>query len=166
MPISAAGNLKRAPRDAGFSLVEAMVTLVIIGLMASTVMLLAPSPDRETRALAEHFASRIAVASEEAIVVNRPMALVMTREGYGFARLDERGWMRVVDGSALAFRAWPDGVEYRVAEAADTETETERVVRFDAMGQATPARIVLTRAGSEWEITVNSEGRAHVSPRE
>ena len=61
MPISATGN--RARGDSGFSLIEAMTALLIVGLMAGAVLLLAPGPDAETKAFADRFAARVAMAT-------------------------------------------------------------------------------------------------------
>jgi type II secretion system protein H len=149
-------------RDSGVSLVEAMATLLIIGLMVSAVMLMAPPQDSETRAFAERLAARLALASEESILTNRPVALLVTAEGYGFARLEESGWRRIESGAGLTFRAWPDGVAYSI-DARDAQGGDDRVVRFDALGGATPARIVLSRGGVRWSVAVDGQGQSHVA---
>jgi general secretion pathway protein H len=160
MPISAVGNR----RDAGFTLVEALTTLMVIGLVAGAVMLAIPGPDRETRAFAERFAARLALAGEESVIVNRPVALVMNAQGYGFAKLDETGWEDMSAGSPLSFRPWPRNLEARVEAAEDREGE--QAVRFDPIGSATPARIVLAAPGSAWRVDVDGQGRAHVARAE
>jgi type II secretion system protein H len=161
MPTSAIGSDRRSS-DAGVSLVEAMATLFIIGLMVSAVVLMAPPQDRETRALAERLAAHLTRASEESIIANRPVALVVTSEGYGFARLEENGWRPIETGSPLTFRAWPEGVAYSI-EAHEAEHDTDRVVRFDPLGGATPARIVLARGGVRWSVAVDGQGESHVA---
>jgi general secretion pathway protein H len=157
MPISAIGNRG----DAGFTLVEALTTLVVIALIAGAVMLVLPGPERETRAFAERFASRLALASEESIIVNRPVALVMSNEGYGFARLEETGWRDMAAGSPLAFRPWPANLEARI-EAAEA-SENGQAVRFDPLGAATPARITIASPGAAWRIDIDGQGRPHVA---
>ncbi|MGE0597324.1 MAG: GspH/FimT family pseudopilin [Hyphomonadaceae bacterium] len=165
--MSAIGN-KRAHAEAGFSLVEAMATLFVVGLMASAVFLLAPGRDDETRLFAERFASRLAMASEESVIANKPVALVLSRDGYGFTRLDERGWTPIVQ-SALSFRAWPDHIGYelsgaesdaRIDEGADT---ARPAVRFDATGASTPASISLSSGGAIWIVRVDGQGQVHVA---
>lgn len=161
MPISATGS-ERFRDDAGITLVEALVTLAIIALMAGAVVMLAPSPARQTRAFAEQFAARLAMASEESIMANKPVALVLDAQGHGFARLEEGGWRPLPQNTPLAFRAWPQDVSYRVQDAEAADAESGRVVRFDALGAATPARIVLSRAGVRYEIAVDGQGRTRV----
>jgi general secretion pathway protein H len=167
MPTSAIGN-RFAARDAGVSLVETLSALAIIALVASVVLLAAPGPDRTTRDAAERLAARLAAASEESIVRNRPVALVVTNEGYGFARLEENGWVQIEAASPLTFRAWPEGVTYRVDSASTDSVQREagRVVRFDAMGGATPTRIVLSGAGARFRVEIDGQGAVHVAEQE
>lgn len=160
MPILAIGS----KRDDAFSLVEAMVTLVIIGLLVSGVMLAAPGPDRQMRGFAEEFAARVSVASEESIVTNRPHVLVLSRDGFGYMRQEASGLRRLEGRSALGFRAWPEEVSYRIETPAPTDDG--RVARFDALGGATPAEIVLSRGASHWRVSIDGGGFAHVARAE
>lgn len=164
MRTSVTGN-KRLPRDAGFSLVEAMTAMMIVGLMAGAVLLLAPGADNKTRTEAERMAARIAAASEESILVNRPMSLVATHEGYGFERLEPAGWASAAPNSPLGFRVWPDDLQIRV-EQSSADADDPRIVRFDTLGGATPAAIVLDGGGARWRVIVDGQGGAHVARAE
>lgn len=164
MPISATGS-KRFANDAGVTLVEAMVALMIVGLMAGAVVLMAPGPGRETREEADRLAARIVMAGEESIVLNRTMALVATEEGYGFERLESDGWVEAEHGTALGFRAWPSGLDVRIEET-EAQGEDPRVVRFDALGETTPARIVISGAGVRWRVSIDGQGEVNVAPAE
>lgn len=161
MPISAIGN-NRLPRDAGVTLVEALTALMIVAMMAGAVILLAPGPDRKTRDEAERLAARIVMASEESIVVNRTLALVVTHEGYGFERLEENGWAPAEPRSPLGFRAWPGELDVRVDQRLGDEDDP-RIARFDAMGVATPASLVLSGAGARWRVVIDGEGEVDVA---
>jgi general secretion pathway protein H len=152
----------RRRREAGFSLVEALVTVFIIGLMAGAVVLLMPGPDQKTREFAEHFAARVTLASEESILSNHAHALVVNGDGYGFERLEESGWRLISHGSPLAFRPWPEDISYRV-EQSEFADESERVARFDVFGAASPARIIVDGAGARLSVEIDGQGRAHVS---
>ena len=105
MPTLAIGN-KRAPRDAGFSLVEAMTALLVVGLLVGAAVLAAPGADHKTRQEAERLAARIAAASDESVLTNRPVALVVTQNGYalraGGRRLDRGRPWRAAGLSRLA----------------------------------------------------------------
>lgn len=163
MPISATGNSARLKSDAGVTLVEALATLMIIALVAGMVMLMAPPQERETREAAEQLARRLSLASEESIITNKPVGFMVTPRGYGFARLDETGWHPIETGSPLMFRAWPQGVNYSVTHERAVMDEEEPVVRFDALGGATPATITLRRGGVRWSVAVDGQGESHVA---
>lgn len=168
MPISAIGN-RRCVADAGFSLVEAMTALFVVGLIAGAAFLMAPNEDAKVRRFAEAFASRLSMASEESIIGNRPVALLLSRDGYGFARLDERGWTALTQ-SALSFRTWPDHIEHRFEAGesdarADVGAEDARpAIRFDSSGGATPGAVALRSGGAAWIVRVDGQGQVHVVP--
>jgi len=162
MPTSATGN-RRSPQ-AGFTLVEAMTALMVVAFTAGVVFLMAPSPDREARAQAERFAQRLTLAADESVLRNQTIALVVNDDGYGFERLEQNGWAPVEAGSPLRFRAWPQGLSYRVEEP--EATKAGRVARFDAMGAASPARILLSGGGARWRIEIDGQGQTHVARSE
>lgn len=161
MPTSATGNNRRA-NDAGVSLVEAMVALLIVSLVVGVVMLLAPGPERKTREAADQLAARMLLASEESIVANRAMSLVLTGEGYGFERLEDNGWFAVEQATPLGFRAWPGEIDVSVVEGPDDA----RVVRFDPLGGATRVAIVMSGAGARWRVSLNEAGEVDVARAE
>ena len=153
--------MRRARRDAGFTLVEALVTLFILALMAGAVVMLTPGEAQKTRQFVAEFADRMALASEESIVINRSHALILTPDGYGYQRLENTGWQAMERGSPLSFRPWPSYVSYRL-EGAAVDEDSGRVARFDSMGGSTPTRIEIDGPGSRWMVALGGQGRAHV----
>ncbi len=163
-PTLATGS-SRFRSDAGVSLVEAMVALMIVGLMAGAVVLLAPGPARESQTEAERLAARIVLAGEESIIANRPLSLVVTQEGYGFERLEPNGWFPAEHGSPLGFHAWPNDLDV-VVEKPDGTGDDTRIARFDAIGGATPAAIVLSGSGTRWRVAIDGQGEVNVARTE
>lgn len=160
MQTLATGNKTFAP-DAGVTLVEVMTALLIISLMAGAVLLMAPGPDRKTRQEAERLGARAAMASEESIIVNRTLALVVTNEGYGFERLEETGWTPARVGTPLGFRSWPTALDARI-EGTSAERGDARIARFDPQGGATPASVVLSGSGARWRVSIDGQGAVDV----
>ena len=72
--------------ERGFTLVELMVVLVIIGLATAAVMLAIPDQGGSLQAEAERFAARAKAARDSAIVESRPAALIVGPAGYDVAR--------------------------------------------------------------------------------
>lgn len=161
-PMSATGTSPR--RDAGFTLVEAMTALMIVGLMAGAVVLMAPGRDDVAREAADQLAARLMQASDESVLADKPIALVISNEGYGFMRLEENGWLRLQETGALSYRAWPRDAEGRVESSAFAQDEEDgRVAVFDPLGGATPARIVVTANGAAWRVAVDGVGDVDVA---
>ncbi len=161
MPTSATGN-RRLRGDAGVTLIESMMALMVVSLMAGAVMLATSGRDHVARVEAERLAARMTLAGEEGVIANRTIALVVTSEGYGFERFEDGRWLAADLGSPLAFRAWPEGVVAQVEEA-ELDGEGGRVASFDALGAATPVAVVLSKNGVQWRAAVSPEGRVDVT---
>lgn len=165
MPMSATGRSDRARGDdAGYTLIEALATLAIVGLMASAVVLTAPGPDARVRDHAEALAARLAYAGEESITTNRAVAFVADDNGYAFAHLHQDGWRRIEGRSVLAFRAWPEATTFTI-EGVTREVilDTEAYgVYFSPVGEATPAQITLTGGGARYVVDVDAQGATRV----
>jgi general secretion pathway protein H len=162
MPTSPPGN--RPPANAGFTLVEALIAIGVIALMASLVLFAMPGPERQARQMAERFAAFVARGGEESVMTNRPLALRITAEGYGFEARAPSGWAPTPPGDPLAFRRWPQGVQATVAEGLGPGQTEGHALVFDVLGAASPAEVRLASAGQIWRVRVNSNGQVDVAP--
>jgi general secretion pathway protein H len=155
MRTSATGTAERsAAADRGFTLVELMVVLVIVGLTAAAVVLAMPDPRGALRGEALRFAARADAARERAMMDNRPVALVLKDGGYAFEWRKEGEW-RPVGERPFIEQAWSEGTR------AAMEGGESRIV-FDSTGFAEPARIRLVRGKEEAQVEVTDGGRVHV----
>ncbi len=144
--------------SAGFSLVETLATLTVVALAAGGVLLFAPRDDDSARAAAERLAAQLAAASDESVMRNRAVALVLSPEGYAFRKLEAFGWLPTDDTVRLRPRVWPEGV----TAFADAESVEGRTVVFDPTGGSSPARIVLAARDRRWTVSVDEAGGVHV----
>lgn len=140
----------RAPSKEGFTLVELLMVVAIIGLAAGAVVLSVPDPRPSVAQDAERFAARLDRAREEAILSNRPVVVEATPAGYGFSVFDGARWSTLSDGP-FGPETWTVGTT--VASAAGPV----RVV-FDPTGVADPAALTLTRDGHSRTVTVDGAG--------
>ena len=67
--------MRAEKKESGFTLVELLVVLVIIGLAAAAVVLAIPDPEGSLQTEAERFAARAKAARDLAIVESRPALL-------------------------------------------------------------------------------------------
>jgi general secretion pathway protein H len=142
--------------DRGFTLVELMVVLVIMGLVSAAVVLAIPDPRGALRGEALRLAARADAARERAMMDNRPVALVLDERGYGFEWRSEGEWKPIGLRPFLA-------QELSEGTRASIEGGEIRIV-FDSTGFAEPARLHLVRGKEEAQVEVSEGGRVHVLP--
>ncbi len=134
----------------GFTLVELMVVIAIIGVAAGAVVLSMPDPRPTLAVEAERFAARLTLAREEAVMTNRPVALHADAAGYGFESFDGAVWTPL--NGVLASTAWGEG-----AAVAGTAR-----VEFDPTGGADAASVRLEREGRSFTVAVDGAGEVTI----
>jgi general secretion pathway protein H len=146
----------RRDDKSGFTLVELMVVLVIVGLMSAAVVMAMPDPRGALRGEALRFAARADAARERAMMDNKPVALVLKEGGYGFEWRTGGEW-RPVGRRPFVAQDWSEGTH------ASIEGGESRIV-FDSTGFAEPARLRLERGKEVARIEVSDGGRVRVLP--
>ncbi|MEL6365044.1 MAG: GspH/FimT family pseudopilin [Pseudomonadota bacterium] len=166
MPISATGNKAR-----GFTLLELLVVLVLLGLVGGAVMLTIPTGESEVRKEAREIALRLRAASEEAIVSGRPVGLDIDGTGWRFATYAERAWYPVAAGplrpgrfSASAAVIHDGAPVEPIGEDADGENLTVALPRFlfEETGVAPVLEVRLEDRGEVWIVETDGVGGAEV----
>lgn len=149
MPVPIRHSLARN----GFSLVEMMVVLFVMGLLATVAVLTMPGDDRKLRDEAERFAARTLAARDEAIVGARPVSLVVNERGYYFERRIEGQW-QALPGRSFRLTGWGEGTR--------AEAGRQRIV-FDSLGLASSDALVrLSRDGAALAIHLQRDGKVKV----
>jgi type II secretion system protein H len=147
MPISATGSNRR---EDGFTLVELMVVLVIIGLASAAVVMAIPDPRGRVRDEAERFAARAAAVRDDAIVQARTMRLRIDGNGYAAERFAHGRWQGA--GSRVE---WTPGTGV---------TAPQPLIDFDATGTiASPTAVELSRDGAIVRVDFPGDGAVHVA---
>ncbi len=137
-------------QESGFTLIELMVVLVIIGLAGAAVMLSVPEAGGSLAGEADRFAARAKAARDTAVLESRPVALQIGRGGYEVAKR-EGG-------------VWRTGARYDWAERTvpDVGGRDEASIRFNSTGYAEPARVTLRRGEERMAIDISGAGGVHV----
>ena len=156
----------RRPRfpgqEGGFSLVELLVVVFVMGLLAGAVVLSLPGDARVLRDEAERFAARTVAARDEAITGARPVALVVGTAGYYFEARTDRSW-QPLDPTRFGAVSWQEGTSASVIGgsgegATPGAAERQRLV-FDPVGLASSeGRIALRRGSGTQSVRIARDG--------
>ncbi|MGA0545624.1 GspH/FimT family pseudopilin [Brevundimonas sp. VNH65] len=153
-PTSATGKARGSEgrrRRSGFTLVELMVTVAVIGLAAGAVVMTAMPSQPSAVRTAERFAARLAEARSEAILSNRPVSATVDQAGYRFSILQGRDW--VAAGRPLTGQAWEEGV---------TSSGPAERWTFDPTGAVEPASRSISREGVTAVVRIDEAGQVRV----
>ena len=151
MRISATGAKER-----GFTLVELMIVVTIIGLLAAVVMLTIPGPRGRLVDEAERFAARTHAARDMAIIDARPTSVRVTASGYAFDTRRGGRWVPV-DVKPFLADVWSEGTTALVGTAGMDR------VSFDPTGLASQKlTVTLVRSGETMAVTIGLDGEIKV----
>jgi general secretion pathway protein H len=127
---------------AGFTLIEVMVVVVIIGVLINfTVLSLrSHSPLDQLNEESQRLKSLIEIASEEALLRSSLIGVDISEAGYGFLRLEEETW-QPVDDTLLRNRELPQEVRISLTlvqpSGDDKEKRTPEIILLNS-GEITP----------------------------
>jgi general secretion pathway protein H len=133
--------------ERGFTLVELMVVIFIIGLATTAVVITARAPDRGARDEAEQLAARIAALRDHAILQSRTMAVWVRPSGYGFETRSAGSWTPLSQ-APFATESWRNGTAVQMGGARQMR------VAFDSTGLPSNAASIGIRRGDA-VVTVN-----------
>jgi general secretion pathway protein H len=134
----------------GFTLVELMTVLVIVGLLSAAMLIAMPDRNGTLRAEAERFAARAKAAEDRAVIGARPLSLRVDAEGYA---VDSRAGSEWRQEKAYRFN---QGIKAVIGP-----TGPARIV-FDQTGSVEPARVVLGKKGAQTTIAFAYDGRISI----
>lgn len=139
-------------RDAGFTLVEMMVTLAIVSVMtgAAVLGLSFAGRDAQSEAEARRFSQYLTLAADEAMISGDTLALRWDEDGYQFLGWSdaEQGWTVYRLEALGQRRELPAGMRLESAAPALIEIEPDRSGRAAAFALS-------GRSGEDWRVTFN-----------
>ena len=149
--------LGRVSGQRGFTLLELMVVLVIIGIILTFVVLSAGGDKRAEQMQREvqRLAALIELASDEAVMRSEQLAIRFTDSSYEFMTLQGNDWQPLSDDRPLRPRTLPEGIELHLElqdnpppEITAEDSELPQVFLLSS-GEMTP--FILTLSAPETE---------------
>lgn len=132
-------------RDGGFTLVEMLIVIAIIGVSAGAVALSvgsvtrAPSVEAEARRLA----TRLQAAADDSMLGDRTIAFTVEPHGYGFATVSGKALTARSDGG-LGFHTLPAGMVVTL------DAKPPVILGVDGSGQ--PLTAVVENGQQKWVV--------------
>ncbi|MCB1914182.1 MAG: prepilin-type N-terminal cleavage/methylation domain-containing protein [Rhodocyclaceae bacterium] len=132
-------------RTRGFTLIEVMVVLVIVGLVATGIgVSLNALEGRESARAVERLRLVLEATAERAAVRGQPIAVEFLADGYRFAAFDTDGsWRALVDPPLFVERVLPAAVQ-------------RRQLRIEGREASVQPRLVFASAAPEFELGLDT----------
>ncbi|MEO7495350.1 MAG: type II secretion system minor pseudopilin GspH [Massilia sp.] len=144
----------------GFTLVELMVVMVIIGITLGMVSLNAiPSPQQNLQNEAQRLCLLLQLARDEAIVRNRLVAFEADTEHYRFLVRGDTRWDQVVGDDLLRERPFKNAPVTLLLDPSGAGAGNPLRIIFGREPVDKP--FVLTLASGEHRVAVHADGIGH-----
>jgi general secretion pathway protein H len=153
--------VKRCP---GFTLIEMLVVLLIMGLMVGMVSAIVRPDDRALVCVeADRLAQLLDLAAVEARLTGQSVAWTPDAEGYRFWRMtDEPRWAELRDNDALRPRTLPQGMRVAALQVENVPVTGDMRLEFTPHGRVFSFTIAMTLGTARCAVAASPLGEVRV----
>lgn len=155
---------RRGARCRGFSLIELLVVMLIVGIIAGGASLgIDAARANDTELATEHLRRALEAAAERAEVRGRPLAVDFLGDGYRFAELGANGrWQALEEAPLFVSRQLPAALRAVALELPDQRAPAPAADATAALEPAAPGalRLVFGTRAPRFTLHLADGGRA------
>jgi len=160
------GGMITAGRDRGFTLVEMLVVLLIMGLFVGLVSSITRPDDRALlRIEAERLAQLLDLATTESRLTGKFIAWTSDGPGYRFWRLQQDGeWSEIPDSAALRARTLPQGMTITDMRVENMRSQGAMRLEFTPSSPVLSFTIEMSFGAARYSVAATPMGEVRVLP--
>lgn len=146
-------------KESGFTLVEILCVLVVIGLMSSVVVLSIPQPKSELDKQAARLSGQLNALAQDGMISGSVTAVGFSKEGYTLYEFENSEWAEKSEGE------WQDSYRLTLTRASaklDMPKTTEPIILFQPTGLSTPFELMLSDSETQYTLKTAGDGRVEL----
>lgn len=152
-------------KHSGFTLLEIMVVVLIIGIMLAAVSLTAtPNPRTKLRNEAARMATVMQTAQEEAILQGKLFAVNVAENGYAFYQYNGSSMEAIVEDEILRPHELPDNIRITEANVDGPKNDKKFWVLLFPTGELTAFGITFSDEEYHWSVQGDFGGNINSVP--
>ncbi|MDP2241621.1 MAG: GspH/FimT family pseudopilin [Burkholderiales bacterium] len=158
----------RTERGRGFTLIEMLVVMLIMGLLVGLVATITRPDDRALlRVEAERLAQLLDLAAAESRLTGKPIAWTTDGLDYRFWRFQEdTGWSEILDSDPLRARMLPQGITISGLQIETMRPQGSMRLEFTPYGSMLAFNVEMSLGAERSVIAASPVGDVRVMPDE
>lgn len=138
--------------DAGFSLVEVLMSVFIMALATSVIILTRPPPPDAMSVEVEQFQDMLEATTDKAILTGAPTGIRLSAEGYSQLVWREGEWVNISNQVVKL----PDGASLEILQRGEDQTGPD--IEMSPLGDVSPVQVNLAMRGRYLLLSIDAEG--------